>query len=189
MFELSKKEPTEAETANAPKPTRSFRTSTSAPEGNAVIGRSIKIFGDLRGDEDLRIEGDIDGTIQLPNHSLTIGSEGRINADAYAKSVVIDGEINGDIHGSECVTIRSKARVVGNIVSSRVSVEEGAQFRGSIDMDPKSVKSALEKVQAELTFDDQGRDVNRATPAASEPTAPAETKTVSGKAAAARASS
>ena len=117
MFELNKKESSEAETGQSPKPTRSYRTSSAVPEGNAVIGRSIKIVGDLRGDEDLRIEGDIDGTIQLPNHSLTIGTEGRINADAYAKSVVIDGEINGDVHGSECVTVRSKARVVGNIVS------------------------------------------------------------------------
>ncbi|MBN4048280.1 polymer-forming cytoskeletal protein [bacterium AH-315-O15] len=117
MFELNKKESSEAETGQSPKPTRSYRTSSAVPEGNAAIGRSIKIVGDLRGDEDLRIEGDIDGTIQLPNYSLTIGTEGRINADAYAKSVVIDGEINGDVHGSECVTVRSKARVVGNIVS------------------------------------------------------------------------
>jgi len=181
MFELSKKDPTEADTAQSPKPSRSYRTSSAAPEGNAVIGRSIKIVGDLKGDEDLRIEGDIDGTIQLLNHNLTIGAEGRINADAYAKSVIIDGEINGDVHGSECVTIRSKARVVGNIVSSRVSVEEGAQFRGSIDMDPKSVNSALEKVQVKSIVKDDERDVNGASPIRSEATGLAETKTVSGK--------
>ena len=188
MFELNKKDTSEAENAQSPKPTRSYRASNAAPEGNAVIGRSIKIVGDLRGDEDLRIEGDIDGTIQLPNHSLTIGTEGRINADAYAKSVVIDGEINGDVHGSECVTVRSKARVVGNIVSSRVSLEEGAQFRGSIDMDSKSVKSALEKVQAQSAVTDEGHDANGASPSASEPTRGVEAKTLSGKAANAKPS-
>jgi cytoskeletal protein CcmA (bactofilin family) len=113
----------------------------------AVIGRSIQINGDLRGEEDLRIEGDIDGKIHLPNHSLTIGKEGRINADVYAKSVTIDGEMNGDAYGSECVNIRSNARVVGNVVASRVSLEEGARFKGSIDMDPESVKTALDSVQ------------------------------------------
>lgn len=113
----------------------------------AVIGRSIQIVGDLRGDEDLRIEGDIEGNIHLPNHSLTIGAEGRIRADAYAKSVIIEGEIHGDIYGSECVTIRAKARVMGNILAARVSLEEGARFKGSIDMDPQSIKSALDKVQ------------------------------------------
>jgi len=188
MFELSKKETTEAETTQPPKPARSYRSSSSTSEGNAVIGRSIKIVGDLRGDEDLRIEGDIDGTIQLPNHSLTIGSEGRINADAYAKSVVIDGEINGDVHGSECVTIRSKARVVGNIVSSRVSVEEGAKFRGSIDMDPKSVKSALEKVQIRAALTDEGQAVNSPTPAKADSTKSTATKTVSAKTAMSKSS-
>ncbi|HSG63598.1 MAG TPA: polymer-forming cytoskeletal protein, partial [Gammaproteobacteria bacterium] len=113
----------------------------------AVIGRSIQIVGDLRGDEDLRIEGDIEGNVHLPNHSLTIGTEGRINADVYAKTVIVDGEINGDIYGAECVTIRAKARVRGNVLASRVSLEEGSRFKGSIDMDPQAVKAALDKVQ------------------------------------------
>jgi len=117
----------------------------SGGAGAAVIGRSIRIVGDLRGDEDLRIEGDIEGSIHLPSHRLTIGAEGRIRADAYAKAVIIDGEIHGDIYASECVTIRSKARVLGNILAARVSLEEGARFKGSIDMDPQSVKAALEK--------------------------------------------
>lgn len=154
MFELSKKEPgrtgdesslgldhgsQSAAHARGPRP---------AGGGMAVIGRSIQIVGDLRGDEDLRIEGDIEGNIHLPNHSLTIGSEGRIQADAYAKSVIVDGEISGDIYGSECVTVRAKARVKGNILASRVSLEEGARFKGSIDMDPQSVKAAIDKVQS-----------------------------------------
>ena len=111
----------------------------------AVIGRSIQIDGDLRGEEDLRIEGDVSGTIELPNHSLTIGKKGRIKADAYAKSVIVDGEMNGDLYGSECVSIRANANVEGNVIASRVSLEEGARFKGSIDMDPKRVKEALGK--------------------------------------------
>ena len=103
----------------------------------AVIGRSIQIDGDLR--------GEVSGTIELPNHSLTIGKKGRIKADAYAKSVIVDGEMNGDLYGSECVSIRANANVEGNVIASRVSLEEGARFKGSIDMDPKRVKEALGK--------------------------------------------
>jgi cytoskeletal protein CcmA (bactofilin family) len=157
MFDLNKKDPARADsgqpsaTSRDSQPTGASYATTSRPAGGAgmaVIGRSIQIVGDVRGDEDLCIEGDIDGNIHLPNHSLTIGTEGRIRADAYAKSVIIDGEINGDVYGSECVTIRAKARVSGNILASRVSLEEGARFKGSIDMDSESVKAALEKVQA-----------------------------------------
>lgn len=158
MFELSKKDPAQSgperpsarDSESRPASAGGYTASARQPAGSglAVIGRSIQIVGDLRGDEDLRIEGDIEGNIHLPNHSLTIGSEGRVRADAYAKSVIVEGEINGDIYGSECVTIRANARVMGNILAARVSLEEGARFKGSIDMDTQSVKSAIDKVQA-----------------------------------------
>jgi cytoskeletal protein CcmA (bactofilin family) len=153
MFELTRKESASTDSAAAAQrstqPDTTRRTTSSAtPQSGAtaVIGRSIQIRGDLRGDEDIRIEGDIEGSIHLPNHALTIGREGRVRADAYAKSVIIDGETQGDVYGAECVTIREHARVTGNILASRVSLEEGARFKGSIDMDPESVKRALAQV-------------------------------------------
>ena len=159
MFELTRKEPASADPVAGEeaftKRDASLRPAPSAPAqrsaGMAVIGRSIQIRGDLRGDEDIRIEGDIEGSIHLPNHALTIGREGRVRADAYAKSVVIDGETQGDVYGAECVTIRANARVTGNILAARVSLEEGARFKGSIDMDPESVKRALANT-SELHF-------------------------------------
>lgn len=166
MFDLNKKDParagSELSSANGrdSRPASgSYATASRSGDrgGAAVIGRSIQIMGDLRGDEDLCIEGDIEGNIHLPNHTLTIGAEGRIHADVYAKSVIIDGEINGDIYGSECVTIRAQARVMGNILASRVSLEEGARFKGSIDMDSQSVKAALEKIQATAQGSAQAR--------------------------------
>jgi len=168
MFDLSKKDQqakATPEPGQADGDQRALGKSDSAgrrsqPQSGeiAVIGRSIKIDGDLRGEEDLRIEGDISGTIQLPNHSLTIGKEGRIKADAYAKSVTVDGEMSGDLYGSECVSIRANARVEGNVVASRVSLEEGARFKGSIDMDPKSVEDALaRKCGAPSASSDSGR--------------------------------
>ena len=120
--------------------------STASSDGSAaVIGRSIRINGDLRGEEDLRIEGDVNGTIQLLNHSLTIGKEGKIRADVYANSVIIDGLMEGDVYGAERVLIRKNAQVHGNITAPRVGLEEGARFKGSIEMDPEAVETALAK--------------------------------------------
>ena len=122
-----------------PSTTQTFRRDV------AVIGRSIRINGDLQGDEDVRIEGDVTGTIRLTNNTLTIGSEGKIHADVYAKSVTVDGAMEGDLYGSERVSIRKSAQVRGNITAPRVSLEDGARFKGSIEMDPDAAKTALGK--------------------------------------------
>ncbi len=133
----------EPETSNwKPSPTPQAPTSTGRKD-MAVIGRSIQIDGDLRGEEDLLIEGDVNGTVQLRNNTLTIGSEGKISANVYAKSVTVDGLMQGDIFGSERVSIRKSAQVNGNVTAPRVSLEDGAKFKGSIEMDPAEVEKAL----------------------------------------------
>ncbi|MEX2516251.1 MAG: polymer-forming cytoskeletal protein [Gammaproteobacteria bacterium] len=111
----------------------------------AVIGPSIHIDGDLHGDEDLIIEGEVKGAVHLKNNSLTIGSKGKISADIYAHTIYVDGYMNGDLYGSERVSVRKTAQVQGNITSPRVSLEDGARFKGSIEMDPESeaLKSAF----------------------------------------------
>ena len=116
---------------------------TSRSSGTAVIGRSIQINGDLRGDEDLRIEGDVSGTVELRNSALTIGKEGKVKAGVYAKSIAVDGETNGDLYATERVAIHVNARVHGNITAPRVSIEEGAHFKGSIEMDSAAIEKAL----------------------------------------------
>ena len=118
---------------------------TSRPGEAAVIGRSIQINGDLRGGEDLRIEGDVNGTVELRNSALTIGKEGKVKADVYAKSIAVDGETKGDLYATECVSIHVNARVQGNIIAPKVGIEEGAHFKGSIEMDPAAVENALGK--------------------------------------------
>lgn len=148
MFEMKKKDQANAGSDQLADTKRASAASAGTPVRSgesAVIGHSIHMDGDLRGEEDLRIEGEVNGTIKLPNHSLTIGKEGRVKADAYAKTIIVDGQIDGDLYGSDCVTICASARVTGNVVASRVSVEEGAHFKGSIDMDPETVEAALGK--------------------------------------------
>lgn len=111
----------------------------------AVIGPSIHIDGDLRGEEDLIIEGEVNGTVMLKNNSLTIGQQGKVSADVYAHSVYVEGYMEGDLYGSERVWIRSSAQVRGNITSPRVSLDDGARFKGTIEMDPQAVEAALGK--------------------------------------------
>jgi len=149
MFERVKKDENSAESAAKPESSMSFGSSTQRATSRsgeaAVIGRSIQISGDLRGDEDLRIEGDVSGTVELRNSNLTVGREGRVRADVYAKSIVVDGTTEGDLYASERVSIHVNARVHGNIVAPKVAIEEGARFKGSIEMDPAAVEKALGK--------------------------------------------
>ena len=102
------------------------------------IGKSVVIKGELNGSEDLTIEGHVEGTIQLKEHVLTIGPNGRIKAQVFAKSVIVLGEVTGNVTASDKVDIRDNGSVDGDIVSPRVAIAEGAHFRGSVDMQRKA---------------------------------------------------
>ena len=102
------------------------------------IGKSVVIKGELNGSEDLTIEGHVEGTIQLREHVLTIGPNGKIKAQVFAKAVIVLGEVTGNVTASEKVDIRDNGSVDGDIVSPRVAIAEGAHFRGSVDMQRKA---------------------------------------------------
>ena len=113
------------------------------------IGKSVVIKGELSGSEDLTIEGQVEGQIELKQHVLTVGRHGRIRARVFAKVVVVMGEVVGNIQASDKVAIRDTGAVEGDIIAPRVAIAEGARFRGKIDMqrdpEPKSEeKPALE---------------------------------------------
>jgi cytoskeletal protein CcmA (bactofilin family) len=101
------------------------------------IGKSVVIKGELNGSEDLTIEGHVEGTIQLREHVLTIGPNGRIKAQVFAKAVIVLGEVVGNVTASDKVDIRENGSVDGDIVSPRMAIAEGAHFRGSVDMQRK----------------------------------------------------
>jgi len=103
----------------------------------SVIGSSICITGDISGEEDLLIEGTIEGKIVLLNNNVTIGTNGRINADIHGKTITIDGNVEGNIFGEEQIIIRQTSIVRGNIVSPRITLKDGCKFKGNIDMSPK----------------------------------------------------
>jgi len=107
----------------------------------AVIGPGIVIDGDISGSENLVIEGKVRGRIQLASHEVTVGQSGEVNADISAKVIRVAGKIKGDLSGKEKVIISSTGNVHGNIVAPRMLLEDGAVFKGSIDMDPREPAS------------------------------------------------
>ena len=104
------------------------------------IGKSVVIKGELNGSEDLTIEGQVEGKIELKDHVLTIGPNGKIKAQVFAKAVIVLGEVNGNVTASEKVDIRD-----GDIIAPRVAIAEGAHFRGSVDMQRKGGQPAAKE--------------------------------------------
>ncbi len=144
MFDKPKKEAEKpaAKASASPAPSKPAPASNSNSGQTTTIGASIKLNGELNGDEDLLIQGQAEGNIYLKQHNLTIGEQGVIKANAFARTITVCGTLTGDLNGVEKVTITSTGKVRGNIVSPKVILEEGATFKGSIDMDAKAAKPA-----------------------------------------------
>ncbi len=100
----------------------------------ANIGKSISIKGDLTGNEDLVIEGTVEGKVDLPNNELTIGAEGKVRADVHAKSVIVVGTVSGNVSAVERVEIQATGLVEGDVRGPRLVIQEGARLNGSVDM-------------------------------------------------------
>jgi cytoskeletal protein CcmA (bactofilin family) len=100
----------------------------------ASIGKSIIIKGELSGGEDLTIEGQVEGKIELRDHMLTIGPNGRIKAQIVAKSIVVLGQVTGNLTATDKVDIRENGAVEGDVAAPRIAIADGSHFRGSIDM-------------------------------------------------------
>jgi cytoskeletal protein CcmA (bactofilin family) len=102
--------------------------------GAATIGRSITIRGEVTGDEDLLIQGHVEGSVNLTQHSVTVGAEGEVKADIAARIITVEGSVEGNLKAEEQVILRSAAKVEGDIAAPRVVLEDGARFRGGVDM-------------------------------------------------------
>ena len=111
-------------------------------DGMANIGKSITIKGDLAGNEDMVIEGKVDGKVELPNNQLTVGANGTVRAEVNAKAVVVVGRVTGNVHGTERVEIQATGIVEGDVNAPRLVVAEGAVLNGSIHMTKKEGAAA-----------------------------------------------
>ena len=131
------------------------------PPGPPTIGKSVVIKGELNGSEDLTIEGQVEGTIQLRDHVLTIGPNARIKAQVFAKAVIVQGEVTGNVTASDRVDIRDNGSVDGDIVSPRFAIAEGAHFRGSVDMQRKWAPANFQRLLVELSVPDSDANAEK----------------------------
>jgi len=132
----------------------------------ANIGKSIHIKGELSGNEDLTIEGKVEGKITLNGYSVTIGQSGLVMAEIHAKSVVVCGQVRGDITADESVEVAATGTVLGNVRAPRVVLADGAHFKGSVDMEraPEAARRATPAKAAtclRLSLPSSGRSASR----------------------------
>lgn len=131
-----------------------FKTPEQQPDttrGQASIGKAVKINGQIYSREDLYVDGDVEGTIELQEHRLTVGPNGKVHSSVKAREVVVLGNIQGNVDASDKLEIRKDARLVGDIKTARIIIEDGAYFKGSIDIvkpEPKSAMSSAPRPQS-----------------------------------------
>lgn len=127
-----------------PKTTDNYRADV------AHIGKSVLIKGELSGSEDLYLDGEVEGNILLRDHSLTIGPNGRVRANVQAKDVVVHGKVDGNVSGTDRVELKRSAVLTGDIATQRIVIEDGAFFKGAIDIkkEAKDVKDAARTEKA-----------------------------------------
>jgi len=126
----------------------SARSDADTRSGMASIGKAVKIVGQIFSKEDLYVDGDLEGTVELLEHKLTVGPNGNIHAGVKAREVVALGTIQGNVEAADRIEIRKDARLVGDIRTARIFIEDGAYFKGSIDIiKPEPARAAAVKPQ------------------------------------------
>lgn len=128
-------------TRTGPEPMRSDSLRTAEL---ATIGKSVMVKGELSGSEDLYIDGQVDGSIVLRGQTLTVGPNGRVRANVEARNVIVHGRVDGDVQATERVDLRKTAFLSGDILTARISIEDGAFFKGTIDIQKPELGSKVE---------------------------------------------
>ncbi len=121
-----------------------YRTPEPESRSAATVGKSVKIIGQIFTKEDLYVDGDVEGTIESLDNKVTVGPNGRVQASIKARDVIILGQVQGNVETSDKVDIRKDAKLVGDITTARISIEDGALFKGSIDIKKPEPKVAVQ---------------------------------------------
>jgi len=134
--------PTPTYIPSAPEPVASVSSGSKSP---ARVGRTLRIKGELHGGEELVIDGEVEGTVDLGESRLTVAPQGRVQADVRAKEIIIEGQLRGTAHAGDRLHIAKSGNVSGDLVAARVSIEDGAYFKGSIDIQKPEEQKAARK--------------------------------------------
>ena len=135
MWKKKEPEPPAPEPVPKPAPAKPKPAPATRRPDRAIIGPTLKIQGEISGEEDLLIQGQIDGKIVVHGQSVTIGKAGQIKADIHADSIRVEGRVRGDLCGTQEVVIEATGDVEGNLIAPSVRLENGSRFKGSIDME------------------------------------------------------
>jgi cytoskeletal protein CcmA (bactofilin family) len=131
--------------ASAPsRPAEPLRSDSLRTNEIATIGKSVVVKGELSGSEDLVVDGSVEGSISLRGQSLTVGPNGRVKANIEARNVILHGRVDGDVHATERVELRKTASLSGDISTARISIEDGAFFKGTIDIQKPETNAKVE---------------------------------------------
>jgi cytoskeletal protein CcmA (bactofilin family) len=117
----------------------------------ATIGKSVVVKGELSGSEDLIVDGEVEGSISLRGQTCTVGPNGRVRANIEARNVIVHGRVNGDIHATERVELRKTASLAGDIATARISIDDGAFFKGGIDIQKPEPASSKPEVKPQAS--------------------------------------
>jgi cytoskeletal protein CcmA (bactofilin family) len=151
MWSKTKEEAPAAAPAKGPEPgVVAFNTPASSRPGISAaptrsfarLGSSLHIKGTITGTEDLQIDGRVEGPISLKGHGLTIGSTAQLNSEIDAREVTVYGKVVGNLHARDRVDVKTDGSVIGDISTARISIEDGAQFKGRIEIDPSKAQSS-----------------------------------------------
>jgi cytoskeletal protein CcmA (bactofilin family) len=134
--------PTEspATTSSAGSGPSATRLGNASPRGGARLGASLEIKGQITGEEDLQIDGRVTGAISLNGHELTVGPNAQLHSEIHAGDLIVSGKVVGNVHARGRVDIRKDGSVTGDVASARISIEDGAHFKGRIEIDPAKSK-------------------------------------------------
>lgn len=132
----------EVQPVDANKPVDNYRAEV------AHIGKSVVVKGELSGSEDLYLDGEVEGSIDLKEHSLIVGPNGRIRANIHARDVVVHGKVDGNLRAVERVELKKTAVLVGDVATQRIIIEDGAFFKGSIDIQKEQKQEPRREVRA-----------------------------------------
>jgi len=143
-------EPHRREINSMSSPTRSFEPETaSVRSGSAALGKNVTVKGQIFAREDLTIDGEVEGTVECHEHRLTIGPNARVQASLKAREIIIHGSIQGNVDATDKIDIKKEAKLVGDIKTSRIVIEDGAYFKGSIDITKTPPVKAPQQAQTQ----------------------------------------
>ena len=125
--------------------TDAMRPLSTSPSGNtARLGASLHVKGEITGNEDLHIDGTVEGLVQLDDRKLTVGASAKVTADIVAREVVVYGSVKGNLRARDRIEIKKDGSVVGDLTTARIMIEDGAYFKGSIEIDRTASGSGTE---------------------------------------------